>query len=170
MKFKNIVIGLIIAGASAGIATYITNKANEYEITKIKNSRDKFKSYYDVLTEWFKQEKKGNEISKFFADKKYNKIAVYGAGTLGNLFYSAMGKEESKIQCFIEETGLEIKNYIGNTDLKIMENEIDFSGVDVVLVSAITYYGSIKKALLEKGCTCPIISLEDVVYEIAETN
>ena len=51
------------------------------------------------------------------------------------------------------------------TNLDIVSIEEDMEPVDAIVVTAITYYEEIKKMLLTK-VECPIISIEDILYEI----
>ena len=49
--------------------------------------------------------------------------------------------------------------------IDIVSPEDDLETVDVIVVTAITFYEEVKEQLSEK-LDCPIISLEDILYEI----
>lgn len=166
MKIVKIVLGIISLGMAAGIGVYIANKANESELAKLKGSQGKFKQYYDVTRLWLKLQNSGKEISSYFANNNITHFAIYGAGTMGDLLYDCMKDNEHKIAFFIEETGVEIKNFLGNIDLKTLENPISFEGLDIIVITSVSYFKSIKQNLLSLGCTCPIVSLEDIIYSL----
>ena len=50
-------------------------------------------------------------------------------------------------------------------DLDIVTMEDDLEEVDAVVVTAITYFEEIVEAL-ERKLDCPILSLEDILYEV----
>lgn len=50
-------------------------------------------------------------------------------------------------------------------DIDIVSIEEDLDKVDVIVVTAITFYDEIEKKLSKK-VNCPIISLEDILYEV----
>lgn len=50
-------------------------------------------------------------------------------------------------------------------DIDVLTVEDDLESVDVVVVTAITFFDEIEEKLSEK-MDCPIISLEDILYEI----
>ena len=50
-------------------------------------------------------------------------------------------------------------------DKKILTVEDELEEVDVIVVTAITFFDEIEKTLKNK-VECPIISLEDILYEI----
>lgn len=51
------------------------------------------------------------------------------------------------------------------SDMKIVTMEDDLEKVDAIVVTAITFFDEIEKALSEKT-DCPVISLEEILYEV----
>lgn len=50
-------------------------------------------------------------------------------------------------------------------DIDILTMDDEFPCVDAVVVTAITYFDEIEEKLLGK-VECPVISLEDILYEV----
>ena len=51
------------------------------------------------------------------------------------------------------------------SDIELVTLEDDLKEVDAVVVTAITFYEEIAEKL-EKKLKCPVISLEDILYEV----
>ena len=172
MKAGKMVLNLVKIGsgvvAGACLGAYVTGKSNETRRELTEASRDKFKSYYDITREWMICEMNGHNIADWISDNGINKMAVYGAGTMGDLFYETMKNSEEKIAFFVEETGAPLSEFKGNTALETLEYGVDWEGLDMVIVTAVTYFKDIKAKLEELGVSCPIVSLEEIVYSLGK--
>ncbi len=158
MKKGGVAVLAAIIGAAAGAAGsgYLGQKQVGQKSEKV----DKFKSYYNMLNQWLILKQEGKTLEKYFTDNGYKTIAIYGMGEMGNRLYDEL-----------KGTGIEVKYAIDKdaagiySDLDVVDVEDEFEEVDAVIVSAIFAFDEIEKILSEK-LNCPIVSLEDVVYEI----
>lgn len=155
-KFTNLLlIGLGAIAGSLGIMS-VKNKKLEEKDKKIK----KFKDYYNMLNQWLALKQEGMTLEQYFVENHYKSIAIYGMGEMGSRLY-----EELK------DSSIEIKYAIDKnpgftySDLDVMEMEDELEPVDAVIVTAIFAFDDIDEPLSEK-MNCPVISLEDVVYDI----
>ena len=92
-----------------------------------------------------------------------NKIAMYGAGLLGELFYRTIEDSAIEVACFIDkEAGVE--EGLNGIPLYPLEDYEYKGDVDAIIVTPVFYFDDIKKELLEKGIPeKKIVSLEKII-------
>lgn len=160
MKSKTGIVGF--AGAlCVGIAGIVTTgRVKNEEIQKKQKSKDKFKGYYNLLNQWLRLRQKNKSLETFFTENQYKTAAIYGMGELGNRLYDELKDSSVQVKYAIDE------NTAGAySEIEIIEPEEDFQEVDVIVVTAVFAFSEIEEKL--SGRTdIPIVSLEDVVYEI----
>ena len=102
----------------------------------------------------------GKSLVAFFEQNDYKTVAIYGMKELGERLYDEL-----------KDTGIEVKYMIDKNadtiyaDVDVVEPEDTLEEVDVIVVTAIHYFDEIEEALAEK-IDCPVISLEDIVFEL----
>lgn len=160
MNFSKIVksIGLVSLGFSAGVGTVIKMKGN---VTKQKEEKvDKFKKYYETLLQWVQIKQDGKNLEQYFINNGYSTIAIYGMGEMGTRLYNELKDTSITVKYAID------KNAEGTySELNVVTTEDELESVDAVIVSAIFAFDDIEEEL-SKMIDCPIISLQDVVFEI----
>lgn len=152
------VLTTIIGAAVGAIAMNISQTK---KIEKKQEKVDKFKNYYTMLNQWLMLKQEGKSLEKYFIDNGYKTIAIYGMGEMGNRLYDEL--KDSKL--------VEVKYAIDQnaattySELEVVEKDDNLAEADVMVVTATFAYEEIEKEMSEK-VDFPIISLEDVVYEI----
>lgn len=148
----------LVTGAAAGAVAAGTfqGKTIEQKSQKV----DKFKSYYNMLNQWLILKQEGKSLEKYFLDNGYKTIAVYGMGEMGNRLYDELKGSSVEIKYAIDKNAASTYS-----ELEVVDPEDDFTEVDAVIVSAIFAFDEVEE-LLQKKVDCPVISLEDVVYEV----
>lgn len=121
---------------------------------------EKFKTYYDILNQWMTLLYDNKSIATYFIENNYKTIAIYGMGKLGILLYKELEKSEIKVKYCIEKNP---NHSYPDIEIKCLGDE--FEKVDVVVITAVSEFNNIVKNIKEK-VDSPIISLEDIVYEI----
>ena len=125
-----------------------------------KQMSDKHLTLFLLMNQWVKVKQEGKNLSSYFMANGYKKIAVYGMSYMGETLV-----EELK------ESGVEVaygidKNADGiYADIDVVSMDDELKEVDAVVVTAVTFFDEIEKRLSEK-VSCPIISLEDILYEV----
>ncbi len=115
-----------------------------------------------LLNDWIILYQSGKHLNVYFNHYKYNVIAIYGMGMIGERLFDELQPYSSiLIQYCIDRSG-ERKLYKG---VSILNPEDQLEPVDAVVVTAITYFDEIFSYLKSK-IECPIISLEDIIYEM----
>lgn len=158
MKKGTVAVLSIMVGAIAGMAA--AGSVVGKSLNKNGNKVDKFKSYYYMLNQWFQFKQNGESIEKYFIEKGYSKIAIYGMGEMGKCLYAELKDTDVSIKYAID------KNFAGEIkDLLVLDIDDELEEVDAVIVTATFAFDTIKEDLAGR-INCPIISLEDIIYDI----
>ena len=84
---------------------------------------------------------------------------IYGMNYVGETLLSELANTNIQVKYAIDKNADNIY-----ADVDILSPEDDFDNVDVVIVTPITFFDEIEETLSEK-LDCPIISMEDILYE-----
>ena len=76
---------------------------------------DKFKNYYHMLNQWLMLRQKGILLEKYFIDRDFRKIAIYGMGEIGSRLYDELKESCIAIQYAVDQNAEAI-----SADLKII--------------------------------------------------
>lgn len=158
MKKGTISILSALAGALFGagaVGKKVSDKTQQAQMMS-----DKHLALFLLMNKWIKLKQKGINLSLYFEKNGYKKIAIYGMSYVGETLLDEL-----------RNTGIDVaygidKNEDGiYSDIEIFSMERELEKVDAVIVTAITFFGEIERALKSK-MDCPIVSLEDILYEV----
>lgn len=161
MKGKIIVSSILSAmvGAAAGaasVANTVGKSTNEY-----KQLADKHLALLVLMNDWMKTKQEGKSIDLYFEKNNYKSVAIYGLSYVGERLLDEL-----------KDSNIEVK-YAIDRNAESMYSEVDvylpgdtLPEVDVIVVTAISFFDSIYDILVDK-VKCPIVSMEDVLYEIS---
>lgn len=147
-----------LIGLTAGAS--VAGKMAGKKTNKAQNMSDKHLALFLMMNQWVKVKQEGKNLSGYFKEKGYRKIAIYGMSYAGETLLDEL-----------RNTGIEVMYGIDKnvdsiySEIEIVSLEDDLKPADAVVVTAITFFDEIEEALSEK-VTCPIISLEDILYEV----
>lgn len=120
---------------------------------------EKFEMYYNLMERWMTIHEEGRTIADILAARNFHTIALYGLGKIGKHIVSELDGSNIVILYGIDRAKPGIYHKI---PFKKMED--DFPAVDAVVVSAVYDFDEIEFELKEKT-DCPVISLEEILYE-----
>lgn len=147
-----------MAGAAAG-AIAVRKKSSE-NIVKVRAMSDKHLALYLMMNQWVKVKQEGKHLAAYFEEKGYKKIAIYGMSYAGETLIGELKNTEIKVAYGIDKNA-----DMMYTDVDIFTLEDMPGEVDAVVVTAITFFDEIEEMLSER-VNCPIVSLEDILYEV----
>lgn len=160
MKRKNgisIIISGIIGTIAGGIATGA--KLNQ-TVKAIQDQERKMNSYYHLFNKWLILRQEGKSLVDFFEQNHYKEIAIYGMKEFGERLFDELKGSAITVKYVID------KNIDGvYADIDVVTPDEELEPVDAIVVTATHYYDEIEDMLYEK-VDYPIISLEDVLYEV----
>lgn len=160
MKAGTIISTIIGTGVGAVAGAATVGKMTASEIDKWKKKSDKHFALFEFMCEWMKLKQEGKDIRTYFEKNNYKTVAIYGMSYCGE-----------RLVADLQNAGIEIKYAIDkradsvHSEFELYTPEDELPEVDVVVVTAITFFDEIEEMLSSK-VDCPIISLEDVIYDI----
>ena len=159
IKMKKGIIGVLstAVGAAAGILG--TEKIMQKEIDKKQKLSDKHLALFKMMNEWVRVKQKGAQLSTNIEKRGMHKIAIYGMNYAGETLVEELRGSSIEIVYGIDRHA---KNLFAEFPIVSMEDEL--KEVDGIIVTAITYFDEIEAELKTK-VDCPIVSLQDVIYE-----
>lgn len=158
MKKTAIGVLSLLGGTVGGIIG--TKRIMQKKLNVATDYSDKHLSLFLMMNQWVKVKQEGKNLASYFERNGFTRIAVYGMSYVGETLI-----EELK------DTGVEVVYGIDKHADRIFSTvdvifvDDSFGEVDAVIVTAITFFDEIKDILSEK-VDCPVISLEDVLYEV----
>ena len=149
-----------MALAGAGMGATVAGKAMEKRADKWQLMSDKHLALFLMMNQWVQVKQKGKNLSVFFEKNNYKKIAIYGMSYAGETLLDELKDSGICIKYGIDKRASRISEEI---DMVTIED--DLQEVDAVVVTAITFFDEIAEELGHK-LNCPILSLEDILYEV----
>lgn len=142
-------------------SAYIVRKLQNNLLEK-KNAKstDKNRALFLMMNQWVKMKQEGKNLSSYFKQNGYKKIAIYGMGYVGETLLEELKESGITVAYCIDKRAGFIY-----TDVDIVSMDDYLERVDVVVVTAITFFIEIEKELSGK-MDCPIVSIEDILYEV----
>lgn len=153
---------LVLASILVGVITgnVITSVVLQNTMKEAKKISDKHLVLYLMMNQWVKLRQDGKQLSSYFERKGYKSIAIYGMSHAGVTLADELKDTDIQIVYAIDKDAESI-----SSDIKIFSIEDDLEEVDVVVVTAITFFDEVEKILTEK-LECPIVSLEDIIFKM----
>ena len=159
-KLGSIFLLLVSAVAGAVVGVERTRKTAEDKIKAARRLSDKHLNLFLMMNQWTKCKQEGKQLSSYLVENGYNRIAVYGISYAGETLI-----DELKSSSVVIAYGIDQKADSMYVDIDICSVEDDLEEVDAVVVTAVTFFDEIKEKLSKK-LKCPILSLEDILYEL----
>lgn len=143
------------AGSAIGVGKVMGNKVNDW-----RDLSDKHLALFLMMNQWVKVKQEGKSLAEYFLKNGYKNIAVYGMSYAGETLADELKDSEVKVLYGIDKKADNIY-----AEFDIVSPEDSLEKVDAVVVTSITFFDEIE-TMLEKKLDCPIISLEDILYEV----
>lgn len=148
----------MLAGAMVGAGT--VGKVEGDKFNRMRNMSNKHLELFKMMNQWVRIKQEGKNLSEYFEKNGYQKIAIYGMSFAGETLVSELENTETKVLYGIDRNAESLC-----LDIALVSPDDDLQEVDAVVVTAITFFDEIAEKL-EQKLSCPIVSLEDILYEI----
>ena len=155
-KVFSTLLGMAAGAAAGGIAA---NQAAAKKIRGMHESGEKVHELYMAFDQWLQIRQQGKTLAEYFTKKGYKTVAVYGMKELGERLCDELRGSDVAVKYAIDKNA----DFI-YADVDVVMPDEELAPVDVIVVTAITYFDEIEEMLCEK-VDCPIVSLEDILYE-----
>lgn len=152
----------MITGLLAGtvLGAIGVGKSIGKELENTSTMSEKHLALFLLMNQWVKAKQKGKNVADYLKEKGYKRIAIYGMSYAGETLLSELENTNVEVAYGIDRS----MSGIG-VDLKVVSPDDTLDEVDAIVVTAITFFEEIKEGL-EIKVKCPIISLEDILYEM----
>lgn len=117
----------------------------------------------DILTlfnQWIILKHKNVHFAEYFDKYQYQSIAIYGMSFVGQRLMDELKDSSVEIRYVVDKNA----SYV-HSDLQVFRPEDDLPPVDAIIITPLTFYKEIKEQL-EHKVNCPLISIEDLMYEL----
>lgn len=148
-----IAVGAVAGGVAAGKVS--TKKVNE-----LLEGHKKVHELYMAFDQWLRIRQEGKTLVEYFKKNNYKTVAIYGMKELGERLYDELENTNIEVRYIIDKNADMIY-----ADVDVVTPDDVLEPVDVIVVTAIYYFDEIEENLSDK-VDCPIVSLEDILYEI----
>lgn len=157
---KKGIISVLSALTGAVLGAGAVGKVTGEKISKTRSMSDKHLALFLMMNQWVKVKQEGKNLAAYFEKNGYKKIAIYGMSYAGETLIDELRDTDIAIAYGIDQKADSIY-----ADVDVVSKDDNLETVDAVVVTAITFFDEIEEQLSEK-VDCPIISLEDILYEV----
>lgn len=151
---KIVGIGALAAVSVAAYMNYAAYKKSEDKVKRLD-------SYYHMCCAWIRDKQNDVNLKSVFDEMGSRKVAIYGMGVLGNLFYNELKSAGVCCVAFIDKNKQIMGCGIDDMPL-FSSDEINISGADTVVVTPAFAFDGIKKELEEYSSDIKIVSLDEI--------
>lgn len=120
---------------------------------------DKYEMYYYLMERWLTLYEQGRNIAQLLSNRNISTIALYGMGQIGKHVARELKNSSITVLYAIDRVNTGMCD-----DVPVKKAEDILPRVDAVIVTAIYSFEEIEETLRERF-DCPIISLEEILYE-----
>ena len=149
----SLVAGFVGGAATVKIGRKWLESATRKEVAFYRNC-------YHIMNQWMLLKQDGTSLEKYFEQKGYRSIAIYGMGRMGVMLYEDL--KDSHIQV---KYGIDQDISCTYSGLNIIQPEDTLDKVDVIIVTPFSIFDEIKELLSEKT-DIPVVSIEEMIYEV----
>jgi len=158
MKKKVVFLLLFIVGITIqilGMNRYIKKCMIKSLLISNKNLKS-----FDIMNRWVRMKQEGKNLSEYFEQAGYKKIAIYGMGHIGETLQNELNCTKTEVLYGIDQRS---DTTYSNIDIISLKDELQ--PVDAIVVTLVNEFESISEKINER-INCPVISIVDVVYDI----
>ena len=138
-------------------------KVWESERQKLMDARMKNRKLFACALDWMRILESGEDLLPYFRERDCRKIGIYGAGELAEILIREMRrKNEVEIVGLIDQSAAACREKFG-LPVYLPEELAAIEDVDMIVVTAITYFDAISEKLIRMRPEIPVVSLEGIV-------
>lgn len=159
---KSAIVFVVSIGCLAILMYYVWKITYLHCCRKIKYYKElsnKFNKMYLVSVKWIEAQNNNISIGEYIKKNGWNNVAIYGCGDLGYDLYKSLVNEKTNINvvCGIDN------NQKMDFPINIVSPNQFKEDVDVIIVTAVYYFGEIER-VMKKKTSADIVSLEEIIF------
>lgn len=157
---KKSTLSLLSTLGGAAAAAIAVKKVTGDETKVERNLSAKHLALFLMMNQWVAVKQEGKNLADYLEKMQYKAIAIYGMSYAGERLVEELKGSNIQIKYAIDQKAGEIYS-----DINIVAPEDELEEVDAIIVTPIFFFDDIEDKLSQK-IDCPIISLEDILYEV----
>ena len=157
---KKPVISILSALTGAAVGAGAVGKSESKKLARARAMSSKHLELFKMMSQWVQVKQEGKSLVSYFEKNGYKKIAIYGMSFAGETLLNELKDSGIEVAYGIDKNADTIY-----ADVNIVSVTDTLEPVEAIVVTAITFFDEIEEMLSEK-MDCPIISLEDILYEV----
>lgn len=157
---KKQIISILSGLTGAAIGAIVMGKASSTESNKKKELSDKHLALFMMMNQWVRVKQEGKSVVDYLKQHNFTTIAVYGMSYAGERLVEEVKGSEIEVAYGIDKNAGGIY-----ADIEVVTPDEHLEEVDAVIVTSIFFMDEIERDLSAK-LSCPILSLEDILYEL----
>ena len=114
---------------------------------------------YMLMNDWVRVRQQGKRLADYFRAHDYHQVTIYGMNYVGETLISELNGSDIQVVCGIDRNAANI-----SAAIPVVTPSEYHESSDVVVVTPVTFFDDIYDDLVQK-VSCPIVSMEDVLYE-----
>lgn len=150
-------IGTVTGAVAGGIAA---RSVSLKKIQQLMDGHAKVHQLYMAFDQWLRIRQEGKTLVEYFEKNEYKTVAIYGMKELGERLYDELEGSDIKVKYIIDKNADQIY-----ADVDVITPDEKLEPVDVIVVTALYYFDEIEEMLSDK-VDYPVVSLEDILYEV----
>lgn len=156
---RDIIIAVISMICGGGILMATAGKKLLEQLEKERQRANRNGLMFRAMTRWVRLRQKGINLGDELARRGYHHIAIYGMSSVGECLLEELRDTEVSVDYGIDRNA---KNLYACIDLCTPDEEL--KPVDAVVVTVLGYFDEVED-LLTKRLDCPILALDDLMYQ-----
>lgn len=150
-------VGMTAGAVAGGVAAGSVSSKRIKELTE---GHMKVHELYMAFDQWLRVRQEGKTLVEYFEKQGYKTVAIYGMKELGERLYDELQGSGITVKYVIDKNADSIY-----AEVDVVTPDEKLEPVDVIVVTAIYYFDEIEEMLSEK-VDYPVVSLEDILYEV----
>lgn len=158
--FGKVILNVLGVGMGAVAGGAVVRHASGKKMDVMQEGGAKLHRLYMCFDQWLRLRQEGKNLAEYFKREGYHTVAIYGMKELGEHLYDELEGTGIIVQYIIDKNADQI---YADVEVKTPDEKLD--QVDAIVVTAVYYFDEIEEMLSEK-VDCPVLSLEDILYEM----
>lgn len=155
----SVVSALTGAAVGAGTLRYQKARQHEQDFKVIKKNEAILK----MFNQWLIIKQEGKSIAAYLKENNFKKIAIYGMSYAGERLLDDLRGTDIEVLYAVDQNA--DRMLLAEVDMITKREIAHQQAVDAVIVTAIYFFDDIEEEISEL-VDCPIVSLEDIIYEL----
>lgn len=129
------------------------------EIRRLREESAKHLDLYMLMNDWVHLYQNNKLISSYFKKNNFRRIAIYGMNYVGETLLYELKHSDIEVVVGIDRNAANL-----SSEIELITPDKFNHEIDVVVVTSIAYFDAISDQISDI-VNCPIVSIEDVIFE-----